>query len=522
MSFECIDLVAQPPRDINLARYVIGAAAARTPEKIALEVYTDAALHHATEHWTFRQLDNAILNIASGLRARGMSRGDRILIRLDNTSAFALLFFGATAAGIVPIPASTQLSEVEAEFVRRDSGAKIVALSDSLFNKTDLQSGEILTAEDITRMLVTATPTKADYADTAANEPAYMIYTSGTTSRPKGVLHAHRAAWGRQPMYAGWSGLTGQDRVLHAGAFNWTYTLGVGLTDPWSVGAASIVYTGEKRPEIWPQLICDSKATLFAAVPSLFRQILKYASPTRDALGALRHGLMAGEAPSAGLFDDWHTATGLHLYEAFGMSEISTFISSGPNIPRRAGYIGPPQSGRRIAILPIEGGVDALGPGEEGLLAVHRSDPSLMLGYWQRPSEEAEVFRGDWFVGGDLAIMDADGYIAHRGRNNDVMKALGYRVAPQEVEAVLASCPGVAEVACREVVVREGVSVIGAFIVPSPASTITTALVTAHAAAQLAAYKCPRAVYIVDHLPRTSNGKLQRKALDPTHGSVAP
>jgi acetyl-CoA synthetase len=422
---------------------------------------------------------------------------------------------------------STQLSEAEAEFVRIDSGAKMVALSDALFAKSRLASAQILTAADVALMLDrTITPTTG-YITTAANDPAYMIYTSGTTSKPKGVLHAHRAAWGRRPMYDGWSGLTADDRVMHAGAFNWTYTLGVGLTDPWSVGATALVYTGAKRPDVWPQLIRDSRATLFAAVPSVFRQILKYARPTRDAFGALRHGLMAGEAPPAGLFEDWRAATGLHLYEAFGMSEISTFISTGPKIERRPGYIGRVQNGRCIAILPVDGGTEPLGQSEEGqsqegLLAVHRTDPSLMLGYWQRPDEESEVFRGDWFVGGDLAVMDQDGYIAHRGRNNDVMKALGHRVAPQEVEAVIATCPGVAEVACRAVLVRDGVSVIGAFIVPVPGELPSADAVMAHATSQLAAYKCPRIVYLVDQLPRTVNGKLQRKALDASRARQAP
>ncbi len=353
------------------------------------------------------------------------------------------------------------------------------------------------------------------YAATAANDPAYMIYTSGTTSRPKGVLHAQRAAWGRKPMYEGWYGLSAADRMLHAGAFNWTYTLGVGLTDPWACGATAIVYTGDKKPEHWPRLIAHSTATIFAAVPTVYRQILKYASPTRADLGQLRHGLIAGEPPPPGLFEDWHAATGIHLYEAFGMSEMSTYLSTSPTVPRKHGYIGRMQAGRAVAILPIDGGSGPLPAGEEGLIAVHRSDPGLMLGYWQRPEEDAEVTRGDWFVGGDLGVMDADGYVAHRGRANDIMKALGYRVAPQEIEAVIAQIPGVAEVACAEVHVRSGVTVIGAFVVAAAGVALTADTIVSHARTHLAAYKVPRQVVFLDALPRTQNGKLQRKALVP-------
>ena len=146
----------------------------------------------------------------------------------------------------------------------------------------------------------------AAYADTRAEDPAYLIYTSGTTAQPKGVLHAHRVAVGRSPTYQGWYGISDADRVLHAGSFNWTYTLGTGLIDPWANGATSIIYTGAKTPDVWPQLIAKTGATLFAAVPSLFRQILKYAPPARSTLGHLRHGLIAGERPPEDLFDDWY------------------------------------------------------------------------------------------------------------------------------------------------------------------------------------------------------------------------
>ena len=490
-----------PPSRFNMADYVIGRAARDTPDKIALLVVADVDAAAPAEAWTYAQLDAAVLCIAAALRARGLQRGDRLLIRLDNTSAYALLFFGA--------------------FLLGNSGARCVALADHL-DKADAATECVLTATDIAAMIATGSADAIGYADTAADDPAYMIYTSGTTSRPKGVLHAQRAAGGRRPMYRGWYGLTSDDAVLHAGAFNWTYTLGVGLTDPWANGATAIVFTGDKHPAVWPRLIAATRATMFAAVPSLFRQILKYAAPTRAELATLRHGLIAGEAPPPELFDDWYAATGTHLYEAFGMSEMSTYISCSPAIPARRGYIGRAQPGRAIAILPVDGGDMPLPPGQEGLIAVHRSDPGLMLGYWLRPEEDAEVVRGAWFVGGDLGVMDGDGYIAHRGRANDIMKALGYRVAPQEIEAVIRQAPGVAEVACTEVAVRADVSVIGAFVVPLAGATIDPEAILTLARANLAPYKVPREVIIVAELPRTSNGKLQRKQLSAQYRARPP
>jgi acyl-coenzyme A synthetase/AMP-(fatty) acid ligase len=314
-------------------------------------------------------------------------------------------------------------------------------------------------------------------------------------------------------MYQGWYGIRADDRMLHAGAFNWTFTLGVGLTDPWANGATAIVCTGDKAPELWPGVIAQTGATLFAAVPGVYRQILKYAAPDRNALGKLRHGLMAGETPPPGLIEEWTAATSLPLYEALGMSEISTYISTGPSVPYKPGTVGKAQQGRRVAILPVEGDDDPLPPNSNGLIAVHRSDPGLMLGYWRRPDEEAEVFRGDWFTGGDLGSMDEEGYIAHLGRANELMNAGGYRVSPLEVEAALARCPAVAEVACAEVRVRSDVSIIAAFVVPADSAKRDTQAIKAFATENLAAYKVPREIVFVDRLPRTPNGKIQRKAL---------
>ncbi len=500
-----------PPPRFNMAAYCIGRAAAERPDAPALVVVADAGADTPAELWTFAELEDAVLRIAAGLRARGLQPGARILIRLENTSAYALLFFGAIAGGFVPLPTSTQLTAPETRFLLEDSGAEAVACGRDLGLGALPAGVQLIESEEIARMI--ADGDRGTYADTAADDPAFLIYTSGTTARPKGVLHAQRSAFGRRPMYQGWYGIRPDDRMLHAGAFNWTFTLGTGLTDPWANGATAIIYTGEKDAGLWPRLIAQTGATLFAAVPGLYRQILKYGKPTRDNLGALRHGLMAGETPPPGLFEEWTARTGREIYEALGMSEISTYISTSPTVPRKPGTIGKPQPGRRVAILGLDGGTEPLPPGEDGLLAVHRSDPGLMLGYWKRPQEEADVYRGDWFVGGDIATMDADGYVAHRGRANDLMKALGYRVSPLEVEAVLLQHPAVAEVACAEARVREDVSVIAAFIVPHAGTRPDTKDIERFAAERLAAYKRPRVITFVDALPRTPNGKVMRAQL---------
>ena len=500
-----------PPARFNMARYCLDTAARTTPDKVALIVVSDVHAPAITaERWTYAQLADAVRRVAAGLRQLGLEPGARIMIRMGNTSDYALLFFGAITAGYVPLPSSAQLTSEEADFLLADSGARAIAMSNELVMQ--LPSGVIaLSSTDLARWRIECAP--LDYADTAAADPAFLVYTSGTTGQPKGVLHAQRSAWGRRPMYQGWYGMGPNDVILHAGAFNWTYTLGVGLTDPWANGATAVLYNGPRDVTVWPVLLEKFQATLFAAVPGLYRQILKYNDLRAFDLSRLRHGLTAGEALNVALLEQWRTTTGKELYEALGMSECSTYISSPPGQPIRPGSPGRAQPGRCVAILPVAGGSEPLPSGEIGLLAVHRRDPGLMLGYWNRPDEEALVYRGDWFIGGDLAHFDAEGYLHYHGRNDDVMNAMGYRVSPLEVEQCLSRHPAVAETAVTEAPVREGVTVIAAFVVPRDPDETDAAPLLAYVHEHLAAYKCPREIIFVDSLPRTANGKVRRRDL---------
>jgi acyl-coenzyme A synthetase/AMP-(fatty) acid ligase len=315
-------------------------------------------------------------------------------------------------------------------------------------------------------------------------------------------------------MREGWQGFRKGDVTLHAGSLNWSYTLGVGVMDPWAAGAHAVLAESPESAAGWLPLIERCRVNVFAAVPTVYRQILRHGCPEEHDFRALRHVLCAGEPLSPALLDEWRRRAGTDMFESLGMTEISTYISSGPSTPVRPGSPGRPQTGRRIAILREEGdSTEPLPPGEVGLLAVHRSDPGLMLGYWRRPEEEEIVFRGEWFAGGDLAMMDDDGYVWFRGRADDVIKSLGYRLSPLEIEAVLESCPGVAEAAVVNLPVDEELSLVTACVVRRDGSALDEETLAAHLEQHLAKYKRPRLYRFIDALPRTRNGKLMRKAL---------
>ena len=497
------------PARFNLARYCLAENARFQREKPALTIVGD---DHALR-WTHGELDEKVRRLAAGLNALGLPAGSRVMIRMGNEANAALAYFAAIAAGYVALLASSQLTFEEAYFLRADCGAGVLLLGADFEAEPHAGDGlHVLRGAEIARLF--ETPPLENYVDTGANDPAYIVYTSGTTSRPKGVLHAHRAAFARRVMYPHWMGLGPADTMLHAGAINWTYTLGVGVVDPLACGAQAVLYNGRADAGVWPRLIDEFHATIFAAVPGVYRQILKQGGLEQCSLATLRHGLSAGAALAPSLLAEWRERTGKEIFEAYGMSEISTFVSSGPTTPVRPGSPGRPQPGRRVAALPRDGGETPLPAGEIGLLAVHEGEPGLMLGYWNRGEEEAQARRGEWFVSGDLVDFDADGYVHLHGRADEVMNAGGYRVSPAEVERCLLHHPLVAEAAVAERPGRDaGTSIVKAYVAPRDGAVLSEAEILAYCAEHLATYKRPRAVEFLTALPRNANGKLVRAAL---------
>ncbi len=499
------------PDRFNLAAHALAEAAATTPDRVALTVAEDADAA-PSEVWTSAELDRAVRSVAAGLLSAGLKPGERVALRMGNVSAFPLAFFGAIAAGGIAVPTSSMLSEFELDYVLRDMGARFLVVSDDKEPEALPEGVDLIREKDFAAIRA-ADP--VDYAATAKDDPAFLVYTSGATGRPKGVLHAQRAGWARRMMWEDWYGIRPGDLLMHAGAFNWTYTLGTGLMDPWAAGAGTLIYAGPRDPGIWARLAERYGPQIFAAAPGVYRQLLKAEPSLQAPFRALRHGLTAGEAMLPELAASWTAATGKPVYEALGMSECSTYISAGPGRPAVAGTCGKPQHGRRVAILPEEGDTP-LPVGEAGCLAVSSRDPGLMLGYWNRPEETKAAFRGEWFVTGDRAAMADDGSITYLGRADDLMNAFGYRVGPQEVEVALAEHPGIHEVAVAELPVRGDLTVIAAFIVPEEDMPSDDDL-REHARTRLADYKVPRAWIAVDALPRTPNGKVLRRELVARH-----
>jgi acyl-coenzyme A synthetase/AMP-(fatty) acid ligase len=483
----------QPPASFNMTAHVL-ARATDCPDKTALSIIGT----RTAQNWTYGAIRSAILGSATGLLGLGLSLGDRILLRLGNTPDFPITFLACIAVGLVPVPTSAQLTRVEITSIAE--GIKPAAvIADPDVALPDYPAPVITT--DMLPAFYDMQPAAFDMGD--PDRPAYIIYTSGTSGQPRGVVHAHRAIWARQMMFDGWYGLRTDDRVLHAGAFNWTYTLGTGLMDPWTMGATALIPSAGIAPAEMGALIAQHKATIFAAAPGLYRQMLKSRMPPCP---TLRHGLSAGEKLPDVTRDAWLDTTSTQIFEAYGMSESSTFISASPTCPAAPGTLGFPQTGRRVAMLAPDGTPDA-----SGQIAIHRTDPGLMLGYLDAPDETAQKFHGDWFLTGDMGHQLPDGAIAYDGRADDMMNAGGYRVSPIEVEQALALLPAIEDVAAVELRVKSTASVIAAFY--TSANVIDDDEMARHCAAHLARYKTPRLFIRQNALPRGANNKLLRRAL---------
>lgn len=494
-----MDVTAPCPDPFNMAAYVLDAGSAQ-PEKTALSVISA----EGAQDWSYAEVIAAVRGTATGLLARGLTPGDIVLMRLGNTPDFPFAYLGALAAGLVPVPTAAALTEREVAKIIEMVQPKLILRDPDV----PCPAKDIIVDLDTLRGMRTMPPAAFHKGD--PNRLGYIIYTSGTSGKPSAVMHAHRAIWARRMMFDGWYGLTSQDRMLHAGAFNWTYTLGTGLMDPWTIGATALIPAPGTPAHSLPDLIAAHKATIFAAAPGVFRQMLKGLKPTY--FPDLRHGLSAGEKMVAATRDAWNEATDTMVFEAFGMSECSTFISGSPATPAKPGAIGTAQPGRQVMIHTAKG---AARPNTPGTIAIHRSDPGLATGYLNAPDHWQAKFDGDWFLTGDQGMMDEEGQITYLGRSDDMMNAGGFRVSPLEVEETMLHAPGVTGIGVTEVEVKKGTTVIAAFYTaPAPIKEYT---LTDYASENLARYKQPRLYIHVDALPTSPNGKLMRARLRDQH-----
>lgn len=487
-----------------------------------------------TVNATYGELARRTSQFAQLLRKRGVSPGDRVLIRLPNCLDYPTAFLGAMKAGCIAVPTSTLLTADEVLYLAKDSGARVMVIDHPMWEqlapliteapeaKLVLLSGRgkqidglTVVALDLKPALDAISAWSAAHA-THAGDPAYLVYTSGTTGYPKGVLHAHRALIGREPASEYWFNFdpNNVDRILHSGKFNWTYVLGSGLMDPLYRGKTVIVHEGKNDANTWTSLIAKHKATIFIGVPTIYRQIIQKTGADKATVPSLRMCMSAGEHLSDDMLAAWRTRFGMEIYEAVGMSEFSYYLSQSIHRPIRAGSAGFPQPGHQIQLLDPET-LQVVPHGEEGMIAVPESDPGLFLRYWNLPDETAKYRHDGYFFTGDYAKVDEDGYLWFLGRKDDIIKSFGYRVSPYEVERVLKSHSAVADCACIGEEIEKDKLLVVAYVIAQPGAEVSAEQLQSFGQQHLAAYKAPKRIYLARDFPRTKNGKILRREISP-------
>jgi len=497
---------------------------------IAMIVEDDAL---GTSTITFAELAQKTDQFSQLLRDLGVNVGDRVLIRLPNSLDYPIAFLGAMKMGAISVPTSTLLTAEEVAYLAKDSGAVVLVtdetawlgMADALAASPNLKHILLSKAVEakphaqfnVLNLAVSLQDINAcaPACQTKANDPAYLVYTSGTTGYPKGVLHAHRSLLGRQPAAQYWFNYSDelQDRIMHSGKFNWTYVLGTGLMDPLYLGKTVIVHEGKNDAQKWLDLIQKHQATIFIGVPTIYRQILQKTTVTGEQLPSMRHFMSAGEHLSDEVLTQWHARFGLNIYEAVGMSEFSYYLSQSQYRPIRPGSAGFPQPGHAIKLLNPET-LQAVAAGEEGMICVPDDDPGLFLRYWNMDEETAKYKHDGYFFTGDYAKYDADGYIWFLGRKDDIIKSFGYRVSPYEIERVYKGHVDVADCAAIGEEIEKDKLLVVIYVILKPGAIISPDDLLQFGKQHLAAYKSPKTVYLANDFPRTKNGKILRKDIN--------
>lgn len=488
---------------------VLTRSARKTPDRIAV-TYDD-------RKWTYREFDDAVSRTAKYLLDLGLRKGDRVAAYGQNSDAYAILFNACARAGLVHVPVNYALTGGELSFMLEQSGASAIFVDDHLAQYVDeleLESvpsiRHSMTSGDGS-ILAKASSGEVPELDVDVEETdiAQLLYTSGTTSRPKGAIMTHRALVHHYVSCIVALDYSEHDNPLHAMPLYHSAGMHVLLMPYLAVGATNHIMQGPNIPEILRRIEADKIGCVFLA-PTVWVPLSQHPDfATRD-LSALKKAIYGASIMPVPILQKLQKALpGLGFYNAFGQSEIGPLAT----VLRPEEHEARPDScGRPILFVQmrvVDAEMNDVEPGGTGEV-VYRS-PQLCEGYWDNTEATEEAFRGGWFHSGDLARIDAEGYITVVDRIKDVINTGGVLVASRDVEDVLYTHPAVAEVAVVALPDPKWIEIVSAFVVKK--DDVTEEELIEHSRKSLAKFKIPKKVIFVDELPRNGSGKLLKRVL---------
>jgi len=471
---------------------------------------------------TYADLQALTNRTGNALRALGVEAADRVLMICLDAPEFLGTFWGAIKIGAVPVPVNTLMRAADYRHALSDSQATAAVVSAPLLP----EAGPALAESAHLRGVLVAGPPGSfrsweehvenaspslEAAATSRDDPAFWLYSSGSTGPPKGAVHRQHDMFVCAETYArSVLGIRASDRVFSAAKLFFAYGLGNAGYFPLSVGAQSILYAPRPTPDAVFDVIARHRPTLFFGVPTLYAGMLALsdAGGRRD-LSSLRLCVSAGEALPADLYARWRERFGLEIIDGMGTTELLHMCLSNRPGAVRPGSSGLPVPGYDAVIVDEAGRPVPRG----GIGSLRVRGDSIMACYWNQPEKTRQTLQGEWLLTGDKYTQDADGYFWYCGRSDDMLKVGGRWVSPVEVEATLIAHPAVLESAVVGHAADDGLVKAKAFVVlkdPALASAELAAELQSFVKAKIAPYKAPRWVEFVDGLPKTATGKIQR------------
>ena len=503
-----------PPR-FNFARDVVEPLAA-DPGRLAVRF---VAADGATRDVTFAEVAAAAARWTALLRRSGVEPGDRVLVLCGKTLEWHPLLLGVLKVGAVAIPCSDMLRGRDLAFRARHSGARLLVCERRAEAEVELMRGELEAPPDVLYLddaasRLASEPDRAETEDTAAGDPAFILYTSGTTKDPKGVTHTHGYCFAKRAQAAGWLDARPDDLVWCTAGTGWAKSIWNVLLGPWSTGAQIVLHEGGFDAAERFELLGQLGVTVLCQAPTEFRLMAKLEGLGGYDLSGLRHAVSAGEPLNPEVIRAFRDAFGFTIQDGYGQTENTLLAGNFPGMEVRPGSMGLPSPGHELAVIDDDG--SELPAGAEGDIALRGRPPTLFAGYWNAQAETDAVFRGDWYVTGDRALRDEDGYFWFAGRADDVILSAAYRIGPFEVESALLEHEAVAESAVVGKPDSDRGQIVKAFVVLRPGHDGTADLVRElqdHVKRVTAPYKYPREIEFLGELPKTRSGKIRRVEL---------
>ncbi len=525
------------PEYFNFATDVIGKWASDPNKPAMLWV----GQHGEEQGLTFAHFAEYSSRAANAFSALGIGKGDPILVMLPRIPEWWETILGLMRLGAIPIPCTTLLTPRDIQF--RSDIAKAVAIVtdhegaakfDQVRTECPTIKYAILTDEAnadtagregwiIYQQIVSEASPEFTSPKTRSDDPCLVYFTSGTVGYPKMVLHTHASyPIGHTITGKYWLDLHEDDLFWNLSETGWAKFSWSNLFGPWSQGAAMFIQDarGKFNPIETLEMLNKYPITTLCAPPTVYRMLvldepMKYmkANPPK----ALRHCVGAGEPLNPEVIKVWQDATGMTIRDGYGQTETVLLCANFPPIQVKPGSMGKPSPGFDVEVIDHDG--NPLPPNKEGDIAVRvkPNRPTWMFReYWRDPDASSACIRGDWYITGDRAYKDEDGYFWFVGRADDVINSAGYRIGPFEVESALKEHPAVAESAVVASPDEMRGEIVKAFVILAPGYTASPELASElqeHVKKVTAPYKYPREIEFVDSLPKTISGKIRRVEL---------